>query len=106
MDIIWGSSTSLLRAGHETARRHYRSGRSLGYAAPAGFADALGPVRGQGGLLRGGPPGSAGGPRVRRGRGGRLSGAVCPLSLIHISEPTRLLSISYAVFCLKKKKKT
>src|SRR5678815_5902292 len=32
---------------------------------------------------------------------------VCPvqaLSLIHISEPTRLLSISYAVFCLKKKK--
>src|SRR5665254_16721 len=35
--------------------------------------------------------------------------AGCPrtprrLSLIHISEPTRLLSISYAVFCLKKKK--
>eukprot|EP00658_Telonema_sp_P-2_P042824 TRINITY_DN30801_c0_g1_i1.p1 TRINITY_DN30801_c0_g1~~TRINITY_DN30801_c0_g1_i1.p1 ORF type:complete len:248 (+),score=81.54 TRINITY_DN30801_c0_g1_i1:145-888(+) len=28
------------------------------------------------------------------------------LSLIHISEPTRLLSISYAVFCLKKKKQT
>src|SRR5678815_5849310 len=28
-----------------------------------------------------------------------------PLSLIHISEPTRLLSISYAVFCLKKKTK-
>src|SRR5678816_2233787 len=28
----------------------------------------------------------------------------CSLSLIHISEPTRLLSISYAVFCLKKKK--
>ena len=28
------------------------------------------------------------------------------LSLIHISEPTRLLSISYAVFCLKKKKLT
>src|SRR5678816_2783821 len=27
------------------------------------------------------------------------------LSLIHISEPTRLLSISYAVFCLKKKMK-
>src|SRR5665254_16238 len=25
------------------------------------------------------------------------------LSLIHISEPTRLLSISYAVFCLKNK---
>src|SRR5450756_1240194 len=29
-----------------------------------------------------------------------------PLSLIHISEPTRLGMISYAVFCLKKKKKT
>src|SRR5678815_1368901 len=28
---------------------------------------------------------------------------VVDLSLIHISEPTRLLSISYAVFCLKKK---
>src|SRR5674536_373378 len=31
--------------------------------------------------------------------------AAFTLSLIHISEPTRLLSISYAVFCLKKKKK-
>ena len=29
--------------------------------------------------------------------------ALIALSLIHISEPTRLLSISYAVFCLKKK---
>ena len=28
------------------------------------------------------------------------------LSLIHISEPTRLRRISYAVFCLKKKKNT
>src|SRR5678815_4372361 len=28
-------------------------------------------------------------------------GTVQQLSLIHISEPTRLLSISYAVFCLK-----
>ena len=33
-------------------------------------------------------------------------GGVQALSLIHISEPTRLLSISYAVFCLKKKKTT
>src|SRR5674536_282890 len=32
------------------------------------------------------------------------AGTVGDLSLIHISEPTRLLSISYAVFCLKKKK--
>src|SRR5665648_878958 len=31
---------------------------------------------------------------------------VYSLSLIHISEPTRLGMISYAVFCLKKKKKT
>eukprot|EP00658_Telonema_sp_P-2_P027606 TRINITY_DN21297_c0_g1_i1.p1 TRINITY_DN21297_c0_g1~~TRINITY_DN21297_c0_g1_i1.p1 ORF type:complete len:106 (+),score=7.40 TRINITY_DN21297_c0_g1_i1:126-443(+) len=30
------------------------------------------------------------------------AGTVRILSLIHISEPTRLLSISYAVFCLKK----
>src|SRR5674536_64249 len=37
----------------------------------------------------------------RRGAAG-VTGAVS-LSLIHISEPTRLLSISYAVFCLKKK---
>eukprot|EP00658_Telonema_sp_P-2_P062421 TRINITY_DN51093_c0_g1_i1.p1 TRINITY_DN51093_c0_g1~~TRINITY_DN51093_c0_g1_i1.p1 ORF type:complete len:164 (-),score=47.15 TRINITY_DN51093_c0_g1_i1:75-566(-) len=35
---------------------------------------------------------------------GRALGMVMRLSLIHISEPTRLLSISYAVFCLKKKK--
>ena len=28
----------------------------------------------------------------------------CNLSLIHISEPTRPRLISYAVFCLKKKK--
>src|SRR5450756_1280302 len=32
-------------------------------------------------------------------------GAALMLSLIHISEPTRLGMISYAVFCLKKKKK-
>ena len=31
--------------------------------------------------------------------------AVLALSLIHISEPTRLGMISYAVFCLKKKNK-
>src|SRR5450756_2801208 len=33
-------------------------------------------------------------------------GRALELSLIHISEPTRLGMISYAVFCLKKKKKT
>src|SRR5665648_1206538 len=36
----------------------------------------------------------------------RLTSRVPWLSLIHISEPTRLGMISYAVFCLKKKKKT
>ena len=34
-----------------------------------------------------------------------LAVAYSELSLIHISEPTRLGMISYAVFCLKKKKK-
>ena len=34
---------------------------------------------------------------------GAINGMIC-LSLIHISEPTRLRRISYAVFCLKKKK--
>ena len=34
---------------------------------------------------------------------GEYDEIVDSLSLIHISEPTRLLSISYAVFCLKKK---
>ena len=40
--------------------------------------------------------------------GDAIAGKIRPpkdLSLIHISEPTRLLSISYAVFCLKKKKR-
>src|SRR5450756_712356 len=34
------------------------------------------------------------------------SATIYGLSLIHISEPTRLGMISYAVFCLKKKNKT
>src|SRR5664279_6570485 len=34
-----------------------------------------------------------------------LGGGPFYLSLIHISEPTRRTPISYAVFCLKKKKK-
>src|SRR5450756_1298057 len=36
---------------------------------------------------------------------GRAVARLLELSLIHISEPTRLGMISYAVFCLKKKKK-
>eukprot|EP00658_Telonema_sp_P-2_P025359 TRINITY_DN20210_c0_g1_i5.p1 TRINITY_DN20210_c0_g1~~TRINITY_DN20210_c0_g1_i5.p1 ORF type:complete len:114 (-),score=21.36 TRINITY_DN20210_c0_g1_i5:35-376(-) len=43
------------------------------------------------------------GPRFRQKYAGTWASS--SLSLIHISEPTRLLSISYAVFCLKKKKK-
>ena len=34
----------------------------------------------------------------------RFYGTLLQLSLIHISEPTRRYAISYAVFCLKKKK--
>eukprot|EP00658_Telonema_sp_P-2_P037219 TRINITY_DN26791_c0_g2_i1.p1 TRINITY_DN26791_c0_g2~~TRINITY_DN26791_c0_g2_i1.p1 ORF type:complete len:278 (-),score=68.21 TRINITY_DN26791_c0_g2_i1:24-857(-) len=41
----------------------------------------------------------------RFGVNARFIGEISTLSLIHISEPTRLLSISYAVFCLKKKKR-
>ena len=45
----------------------------------------------------------AGIPTVVYGFFAALPVAPLLLSLIHISEPTRLLSISYAVFCLKKK---
>src|SRR5665647_3840566 len=49
----------------------------------------------------------------RRGREAMNAAGILPaftgiavhLSLIHISEPTRRTPISYAVFCLKKKKK-
>ena len=37
--------------------------------------------------------------------GVKMHGGAISLSLIHISEPTRHLRISYAVFCLKKKNK-
>src|SRR5678815_685254 len=43
--------------------------------------------------------------RAQPGSNAHRHGSHQALSLIHISEPTRLLSISYAVFCLKKKKK-
>src|SRR5680860_1145289 len=46
----------------------------------------------------------AGKPHIRY-TAASLWQAVEPLSLIHISEPTRRTPISYAVFCLKKKKK-
>src|SRR5450756_1672670 len=41
----------------------------------------------------------------KNGGGAIIVARFVPLSLIHISEPTRLGMISYAVFCLKKKKK-
>ena len=40
---------------------------------------------------------------VREGLKRVLESTAAGLSLIHISEPTRLLSSSYAGFCLKKK---
>src|SRR5665648_1180924 len=53
-------------------------------------------------------PRAAPGPRPGRPRERRRRppgpGSALSLSLIHISEPTRLGMISYAVFCLKKKK--
>eukprot|EP00658_Telonema_sp_P-2_P044105 TRINITY_DN31971_c0_g2_i1.p1 TRINITY_DN31971_c0_g2~~TRINITY_DN31971_c0_g2_i1.p1 ORF type:complete len:283 (-),score=73.49 TRINITY_DN31971_c0_g2_i1:72-815(-) len=48
------------------------------------------------------PEAHANTPNARKAKA--LLASFVPLSLIHISEPTRLLSISYAVFCLKKKK--
>ena len=50
-------------------------------------------------VIGGGPAGLAAAIEAKK------HGAEKVLSLIHISEPTRLLSISYAVFCLKKKNK-
>src|SRR5678810_1330677 len=49
------------------------------------------------------PDGS--GPNMILDDGGDATMLVHKLSLIHISEPTRQAEISYAVFCLKKKKK-
>ena len=53
---------------------------------------------GQGKLAGGAELGTDGYQQVNERSGGQF------LSLIHISEPTRRTPISYAVFCLKKKK--
>ena len=42
--------------------------------------------------------------RILSYAGGHKNLTLLGLSLIHISEPTRQTEISYAVFCLKKKK--
>src|SRR5678816_1972319 len=67
------------------------------------------PARGSGHALQAARRGDLPHLRTRVAPGGMdykgYNIAVHELSLIHISEPTRLLSISYAVFCLKKKKK-
>src|SRR5665213_3694816 len=41
---------------------------------------------------------------IRQPPASQITGRIRNLSLIHISEPTRQAEISYAVFCLKKKK--
>ena len=45
-------------------------------------------------------------PRYRSNERDEKNSVIYKLSLIHISEPTRRTPISYAVFCLKKKKIT
>ena len=55
-------------------------------------------------LLLGGVYGGIGGA-IGMTIGDLLDPIYITLSLIHISEPTRRTPISYAVFCLKKKKK-
>ena len=55
---------------------------------------------------RDGIGGATGSSKAHNTKSTSVCGAeVQKLSLIHISEPTRQAEISYAVFCLKKKKK-
>src|SRR5674536_309622 len=88
------------RAGHHRAG-HHRAGHHLAGHHLAGRRRARRRRRRR--RRRAGRP-RAGRRRSRRARGARrrLAGRrrARALSLIHISEPTRLLSISYAVFCL------
>ena len=74
------------------------TGRALVATRPGGQALAVH-------LGLGSTDGTAGGRRLGRPETDLLdSGNPQLLSLIHISEPTRHAQISYAVFCLKKKK--
>ena len=72
-----------------------------GYANTGSCESAITFIDGEKGILR-----YRGYPIEELAGGARFPEVCHPLSLIHISEPTRLLSISYAVFCLKKKKYT
>src|SRR5665647_2551243 len=94
-----------------------RSGEPPRSAKPTGWPASsepprryVGPTRGRSTRRRGGSD-DAGHPVGFADRGGspdRLTPFLRTkqeLSLIHISEPTRRTPISYAVFCLKKKKK-
>src|SRR5678815_1587998 len=72
--------------------------------APGPSASASGPKKGGTLILaRAGEVTNLDPHKVPAFTSARVFELVYSLSLIHISEPTRLLSISYAVFCLKKK---
>src|SRR5674536_85155 len=106
---------ALLLDGAEARRGHVCVVLDPGVLADLGQrrlhaqGDAIRPVRGHGfhDVGHGEDPrlGQDIGSRQRPGVARAVEAlVVLQLSLIHISEPTRLLSISYAVFCLKKKK--
>ena len=69
----------------------------VGLADPVGVFMSGAQVGGKIGSTRGGSFPLA---LLEKGNDYSLMGKRIELSLIHISEPTRLLSISYAVFCL------
>src|SRR5450756_2863081 len=90
-----GAARALVAAAPHVDRVHPRPGCTLeraGDAADAHVAPA--PAEDDRAMIRRPHPGAEDGVR-------RAGGAPAPaLSLIHISEPTRLGMISYAVFCL------
>src|SRR5450759_2472846 len=103
-------TTEDLSAGRGRSILTYRGGcRPRGAAAPRCCGECGHGYGDQGELDAGAEPHGRRQPVSYRhddtGRGRcSLVGLVHDLSLIHISEPTRLGMISYAVFCLKKKK--